>query len=154
MSGNILGNIAIGLVAGAIGTAAMTAAQTAQMKATGRSGSTTPAKAAENLFGLDPWTDAEEETLSNKMHWAYGTALGGVCGILASLFDDQEPLTGLSFLAMSWTSGLFLPAALKASSPPTEWAPAEIASDAAFHAVYAGATVAAFHGIQAMISKR
>jgi len=150
MSANIWANMAIGLVAGAIGTAAMTAVQTAQMKATGRSGSTTPAKAAENVLGLDPWTDAEEQTLSNEVHWAYGTALGAGCGILAGLLDDEEPLTGLAFFALVWGSGLFLPAALKASSPPTEWGPASIASDGAFHAVYAGATVAAFHGLKAM----
>ena len=94
---DLIVNIAIGLVAGAIGTAVMTATQTAQMKATGREGSTTPAKGAEKVFGLDPWTDQEEENLSNQVHWSYGVTLGGAFGLLASALGEREPATGAAF---------------------------------------------------------
>jgi hypothetical protein len=71
---HIGGNIVAGVIAGAIGTAAMTAAQRAQMKATGRSGSTTPAKAAEKVLDVQPEDKQAEKTLSQETHWAYGTA--------------------------------------------------------------------------------
>ena len=145
----LLADIVIGLLAGAIGTAAMTAAQTAEMKATGRQASTTPAKAAEKLFGADPWTDREEETLSNQVHWSYGIALGGACGLLAGVLGEREPATGAAFFGLAWGAGLALLPGLKLSSPPTQWGAAALATDAGFHAVYAGATTAAFHGIKA-----
>lgn len=148
---DLLANVAIGLIAGAIGTAAMTAAQTAQMKATGREGSTTPAKAAERVLGFKPNGDAEEEVLSNKVHWAYGIALGGSFGLLASMLDDQEPATGTAFFTLVWGAGLALLPGLKIASPPTQWGAPALATDAAFHAVYASSTAAAYHGIKGLL---
>ena len=146
---NLLGNIAIGLVAGAVGTALMTAAQTAEMKASGREGSMTPAKGAEKVLGLHPASDNEEARLSNEVHWSYGVALGGAFGLLASILEEREPATGATFFALVWGTGLALLPGLKISSPPTEWGAQSLATDAAFHAVYAGATAAAYHGIKA-----
>jgi hypothetical protein len=146
---NFVANIAIGLVAGAIGTALMTAAQTAEMKATGREASNTPAKGAEKVFGLHPTCDDQEARLSNQVHWSYGVALGGAFGLLASILENREPATGAVFFALVWGTGLALLPGLKLSSPPSEWGAQSLATDAAFHAVYAGTTAAAYHGIRA-----
>ncbi len=53
------------------------------------------------------------------------------------------------FFALVWGAGLAMLPALKISSSPTQWGAPSLATDAAFHAVYAGATAAAFHGIKA-----
>jgi hypothetical protein len=127
----------------------MTVAQTAQMKASGREGSTTPAKGAEKVFGLDPLTEREEEMLSNQVHWSYGMAWGGAFGLLASVLEEREPATGAAFFALVWGTGLALLPTLKISSPPTQWGAPSLATDMAFHAVYAGTVAVAYHGIKA-----
>jgi hypothetical protein len=72
-----------------------------------------------------------------------------VFGLLASILDEREPVTGAAFFALVWGTGLALLPGLKISSPPTEWGAQSLATDAAFHAVYAGATAAAYRGIKA-----
>jgi hypothetical protein len=109
----------------------------------------TPAKGAEKVLGFRPASDNQEASLSNQVHWSYGLALGGVFGLLASILDEREPVTGAAFFALVWGTGLALLPGLKISSPPTEWGAQSLATDAAFHAVYTGATAAAYRGIKA-----
>lgn len=145
---NVGGNIAAGLIAGAIGTAAMTAAQRAEMKMTGRSGSTTPAKGVEEVLDVEPEDKQAEKTLSQETHWAYGTALGGLCGLVASALDDSEPATGATFFALAWGGGMVMLPSLGIAPPPTQWGKKSLAMDAGFHIVYASATAAAYHGVK------
>lgn len=145
---HLCSNLLAGVVAGAIGTAAMTAAQRAQMKMSGRSGSTTPAKAAEEVLKVEPKSEQAEKTLSQKMHWSYGTGLGALCGLVGSALDDREPATGGMFFAMVWGGGMAMLPSLGVAPPPTQWGKKSLAMDGGFHIVYAGATTAAYHGIK------
>jgi hypothetical protein len=77
--GVIGSDIVLGMLAGALGTAAMTAGQTLEMKLTGCKGSKTPALAAEKVFDIDPESQRQEQRVSNRMHWLYGTALATLC---------------------------------------------------------------------------
>lgn len=143
---NLASNIVVGVAAGAVGTAAMTAAQRVEMKLTGRNRSTTPAKAVEKVLDVEPSDQQAEQTLSQTVHWAYGTALGGLCGLVASVLNDREPATALVFFGLAWGGALVMLPSLRVSPPPTQWGKKSLLTDAGFHVVYASATSAAYHG--------
>lgn len=161
------GAIGKGLIAGFAGTVAMTLAQMVEMKITGRSMSTMPAKVGGKTLGVEPRgkaelekekekpekgdapEDLEKEVESNQerfnmiMHLSYGSSWGVARGAL-----DLAGMGGLSaslvhFGAVWATAQVMLPAATK-TPPITEWSPKQIASDALFHAVYALAAGAVY----------
>lgn len=143
MRTEIAGAFGRGLVAGLVGTAVMTVVQTIEMKVRDREPSTAPAEAVKKLFGVEPRDEQAEQRLAQVVHFAYGTAWGGVRGLLdvAGLGRVGGPIA--HFLAVWGAAGVMLPA-LDLAPPPTEWSKEELATDALHHAVYAAATSATY----------
>lgn len=71
--GDVADGVGRGLVAGAVGTVAMTLSNMVEMKCvTGRSGSTVPAQAVEEVTGVEPADQSSETRLNELSHWGYG----------------------------------------------------------------------------------
>ncbi len=134
-----------GLLAGLIGATVMLGSQKAEMALTGRAPSDTPAKAVEQLTGIDPDGAATEQTLSTAGHFAFGTGLG--LG-LALLDDVPEPARGALFFAGAWSLGTAVITGLGLSEPPTKWTRTQLATDLGHHLVYAASAAAAFAGLR------
>lgn len=161
------GAIGKGLIAGFAGTVAMTIAQMIEMKISGRSMSTMPAKVGGKTLGVESRGKAElekekassedgdapkelkEEMESNQekfntiMHLSYGSSWGVARGALDLAGMRGLPASLLHFGAVWGTAQVMLPAATE-TPPITEWSPKQIASDTFFHAVYALAAGAVY----------
>ena len=143
MLGDLAAAVGKGLFAGAAGTAAMTASRTLEMKLRGRPASSTPARAAEKVLGVQPVEEEAEARFSNLVHWGYGTAWGGVRGLIAAA-GLTGPAATAAHLAAVWGSEQVMLPALDAAPPLTEWGAREVAIDAFHHLVYAAATGVAY----------
>ncbi len=137
--GWIAGRIGRGMLAGMVGTAAMTASAMIEMRLRERESSTTPAKAAEEVFDFEADSEASEERISMAVHWGYGTAWGAVRGMLDVLGFRGHLASVLHFGAI-WPAGLVMLPALRVAPPLIDWEPQELAVDGFHHAVYAFAT--------------
>ena len=146
MIGHLASAVGKGLVAGLVGTAAMTLSSTLEMNLRDRGSSDAPAKAAGEVLGVEPETDADRARFGNIVHWGYGTAWGAPRGLIGSIGLKGPVASALHFAAVWGTEQVMLPA-LDAAPPPTEWGAQEIAIDAFHHAVYAAATGAAYEYI-------
>ena len=131
-----------GLAAGLVGTAAMTVSSTLEAKLRDRGASTTPAKAASQILGVEP-TEEGEKRFNNLVHWGYGTGWGAVRGILGALGLSGAPATA-AHLAAVWGGEQIVLPATGASPSAVHWGAKEIAIDLGHHAVYAVATGAAY----------
>lgn len=145
--GHVAGDVGRGLVAGAVGTALMTASSTLEAKLEDREPSTVPAQAAEKVLGVDPVDDQAEARLSNSAHWAYGTAWGGVRGLLGAL-GLRGPTATLTHLGLVWGAGLVMLPKLRLAPKPTEWGAKTLALDLLHHSVYATGTGVAFAALE------
>lgn len=132
-----------GLLAGLAGTAAMTLAQTLEMKINGREGSDMPAEAVTKTLGIRFADDESEERAAQAIHWLYGSALGGLRGLLDAAGLGNVTGTGAHFLLVWGGEAVTLPA-LGLMDPPTEQEPEQLATDAGFHALYALTTGAVY----------
>jgi hypothetical protein len=141
--GDVAAAVGKGLFAGAAGTAAMTVSSTLEMKLRGRPASSTPARAAEKVLGVQPVDEAGEARFSNLVHWGYGTAWGSVRGLIAAA-GLSGPAATAAHLAAVWGSEQVMLPALDVAPPLTEWDAQEVAIDAFHHLVYAAATGAAY----------
>ena len=138
--------LARGLVSGLIGTAAMTLSSTIEMKARKRPPSKAPAKAIETVLEVEPKDEAAEERLSTLVHWGYGTAWGAARGML-DVVGLKGPAAAVAHFAAVWGAGMVMLPTVRAAPPPTEWGSTELAIDGFHHAVYAGATSAAYEAL-------
>jgi len=136
-------DIGRGLFAGAAGTAAMTVSSTLEAKLRDRGSSSAPADAAGKLLGMQPRDPDGAARFSTVVHWAYGTSWGAARGAIGALGLSGPSATGAHFLLV-WGSAQAMLPALDVAPPPWKAAPLEIALDALHHAVYAGATGAAY----------
>jgi len=134
-----------GLAAGLAGTCVMTLGQMAEMKARGRKPSTTPAKAVEEVSGVDLADRKDEEKASTYVHFAYGTGLG--LG-LALLDRVKEPWRSVLFGTGAWALGVTMLRSLRLEPPLAEQKPAQLATDIGHHIVYAAACGAAYSGLR------
>jgi hypothetical protein len=141
--GALAGAIGKGLVAGAVGTAAITASQLIVMKLRGGEPSDAPVQAAEKVLGVEPATEEEQEKVNNLIHWAYGTGLGAVRGVLSTFGLGPVAATTAHF-GVVWGGAATMLPALQVAPPPTEWPAEEIVVDAWHHAVYALAAGVAY----------
>ncbi len=141
--GDVAAAFGKGLFAGAAGTAAMTASSTLEMKLRGRGASSAPADAAAKVLGVEPVDEEAQARFSNLVHWGYGTAWGGVRGLITAAGLSGTTATALH-LGMVWGSEQVMLPALEVAPPLTEWGAKEIAVDALHHLVYAAATGAAY----------
>lgn len=143
-----LGAIGRGLLAGAAGTAAMTACQTAVMQARGGQSSTVPGQVAqrigEGVFRRKV-PDQQLGTLTQIMHWGYGTTWGAAYGAVQSSLHLPILSPALLFGAANWAanSALLLPALELA--PPVSQRPAQgTAEELGYHLVYGLGVTAAY----------
>jgi hypothetical protein len=141
--GDVAAAVGKGLFAGAAGTVAMTVSSTIEMKLRGRPPSSAPARAAAKLLGVEPVDERAEARFSNIVHWGYGTAWGGVRGLLAAAGLSGPAATAAHLAAVWGTEQVMLPA-LDVAPPLTEWGAEEVAIDAFHHLVYVGATGVAY----------
>jgi hypothetical protein len=141
--GDVAAAVGKGLFAGAAGTVAMTVSSTIEMKLRGRPPSSAPARAAAKLLGVKPVDKRAEARFSNIVHWGYGTAWGGVRGLLAAAGLSGPAATAAHLAAVWGTEQVMLPA-LDVAPPLTEWGTKEVAIDAFHHLVYVGATGVAY----------
>ncbi|MDP9479106.1 MAG: hypothetical protein M3R38_26070 [Actinomycetota bacterium] len=141
--GDVAAAFGKGLFAGAAGTAAMTVSSTLEMKLRGRGASSAPADAASKVLGVEPVDEEAQARFSNLVHWGYGTAWGGVRGLVAAAGLSGTRATAVH-LGVVWGSEQVMLPALEVAPPLTQWGAKEIAVDALHHLVYAAATGAAY----------
>lgn len=132
-----------GVFAGVAGTAAMTVSSTLEMKLRGRAASSTPARAAAKVLGVEPVDEESEARFSNIVHWGYGSAWGGARGLLSAV-GLSGPAATAAHLGVVWGSEQVMLPTLGVTPPLTEWGAEEVAIDALHHMVYAGATGVAY----------
>jgi hypothetical protein len=135
--------VAKGLIAGAAGTAAVTAFQMIEMKVKKRPPSTAPAEAVEKVLEVEPQNEDAEQRLAGIVHWGYGTAWGGLRGVMGAL-GLREPNASLLFFSGVWGGALVMLPKLGLAPAPKKWGAPELSTDALRHAVYAGATGAVY----------
>ena len=136
-----------GLLAGLAGTAAMTVSSTLEARLRGRAPSSAPARATAKVLGIREFdSDLAYSRFSDLSHWGYGTGWGIVRGFLAATGMSPRRATLLHGAAIYGAAQVTLPA-LEIAPPSIFWGAKEIAIDALHHAVYAGATGAAYAAI-------
>lgn len=136
--------VGTGVVAGVIGTAAMTVSSTLEAKVRGREASSAPAKAAEQVLGIEGFASASAENrFSNLVHWGYGTGWGVVRGLLGAAGLGTGAAAPVHFATM-WGSALVMLPAVGVAPPVTRWGREEVAIDVFHHLVYAGTTSLAY----------
>lgn len=136
----------VGALAGLAGTAAMTVSSTVEAKIRGRGSSDTPAKAAGTVLGVQPKDDAGKARFGTFVHWAYGTSWGTVRG-LCDVAGLSGPAAAAAHLGAVWTGEQVVLPATGTAAPGWQWGAKEIAIDLLHHAVYAGATSAAYEAL-------
>lgn len=141
--GRLAAAVGVGLAAGAIGTAAMTVSSTLEATARGRGASDAPARAASRVLGVAPVDDRGERRFARLVHWGYGTAWGGVRGLLGALGLSGPP-AALAHLGAVWSAEQVVLPATGVSPPATEWGATEVAIDLGHHVVFAVASHAAY----------
>jgi len=138
--------VGVGLIAGLAGTLAISLSQKAEMKITKREPSTTPVDAVEKTLDLRATTEEKKTTVSNEIHWVYGTLWGLTRGLLSLAGIRGIPATLLHFAAVYGTEQIMLPH-LDLAKPITGAEPKTIAIDALHHAVYAAGAGCVFDAI-------
>lgn len=143
-AGDVAGAVGKGLVAGAAGTAAMTLSNVVEMKCfTGRSGSTVPAQAVEEVTGVEPADQSSETRLNELSHWGYGIAQGAVRGLIGAA--GLRGMTGtLAHYAVVWGGQQALMPALGIGAPTWRYGRQAIAIDVIHHSVYVVVTGMAY----------
>jgi hypothetical protein len=141
-----------------IGTAAMTAAQelSAKLMSSGGGGeepsdpweqASTPAKVARKLSNALLDKDPPPEsipTLTNVMHWAYGTSWGAAYGLAHGTAPDRPLRRGLAFGAFVWAMSYVELVPMGLYQPPWEYGAQSIALEVGYHLAY-GTGVGAGH---------
>lgn len=140
----IIEALGLGLAAGAIGTVALTLAETAEMRLTGREASALPGQVGTKLAGRDPETDPElVQRLNPIVHWAHGTALGAVRGLL-DLAGLGALLATAVFYLLVWSGDALLYRVLGLAPAPWKWTRTELLTDLYGKGVLALATSGAY----------
>lgn len=144
---NLLGElgsaIGKGLLAGLAGTAAITLSQMIEMRITKRKPSEAPLKVVQQVTNVKPVNKEAKETVSQEIHWAYGTSWGIARGIIGLTGLRGLPAIAAHFAAI-WGTAIFMLPAYKAGPKVTEEEPKAIAIDMMHHAVYATAAGLAY----------
>jgi hypothetical protein len=152
-----LGALGKGLLAGAIGTGVMTAYQVAVQKARGGDGESTeprnwgdapaPARLAQRVLNGVFKQDVPLErmdALNNGMHWLYGTAWGGLYGLVQGTVRAPAAVHGAGFGTFVWAMSYAILVPARIYKKPWEYPPAELAVDASYHLVYGLAVAEAY----------
>jgi len=134
--GTFTGDLGRGLFAGLVGTVAMSLSQLLEMKITQREGSDSPLKAAEKVLDIHADNEGAKGKLVNGIHYSYGTAWGGLRGIIGALGLKGIPANALHFSSVFGTELVMLPG-LKVAPPVKEWGAKEISISGVHHIIYA-----------------
>jgi uncharacterized membrane protein YagU involved in acid resistance len=147
-----LAGVALGLAAGAAATGVMTAAQEAVSRARGKSQlkeqgkeprtwaeAPPPAKVAkkvsEGVFSRR-LTKKQAPAAAAVMHWAYGTGLGALYGLVQSKTRPPTAVHGVAFGTAVWAWAYVMLPALKVYEPIWRYPPKTPALDLSYHLVY------------------
>jgi hypothetical protein len=157
-----LSAIAAGALAGIGGTAAMTLLQLAEAKIRGgvpapppETWEDAPAPAqvgeriAEGVFER-PLPLEQAPTVTNVMHWSYGTLWGAGFGVVQGTLGLPAAVAGTLWGSVVWSSGYALLPAMKVYKPAWKYPPGTLALDLGRHLVY-GLGVA---GTYALLERR
>lgn len=128
-----------GFLAGLIGTIVMTLSQTLEIKVTGRQPSIVPGRVGSKLLQLSPNNEQEMTSLSTKIHWAHGVALGAVFGLI-SLANLNVVAAIALFFTLLWSGDALLYTALGIAPLPWHWQVNELLTDLFHKGVYAIST--------------
>ena len=156
-----LGALVRGLLAGGGGTAVMTAYQTL-VQGGERGGAEpeseverwqqapAPAKVAkrilEGVFGAD--VPAEKiPLLTQAMHWLYGSALGGVYGLVQGTIRANTVAAGLGFGAGAWALSYAQLVPMGIYEPPWRYPARTLGVDLSYHLVYGVGVAASYEAI-------
>jgi hypothetical protein len=133
----------LGFAAGAAGTAVMTALQELVPRLRDGNGDgeeggeePAPARAARKVLGAigvhlpRSWTPF----LTQAAHWGYGSSLGVLYALAEP--DGSVARDGLAFGAAVWAAAYAELVPLGIYEPPWKYAPAELAEDFSYHALY------------------
>ena len=151
-SGRAAGNLGKGLVAGVLGTIAITISQQIEMEKSGRQPSNTPILAAQKVFQINPQNEIAEKKLNNMVHYAYGTSLGLIRGILSILGIKGIIATLMHISIVQALSMIILPK-LKIAPPASEWDRKTILNELMHHSVYGIAAGLSFDWMNRCIRK-
>jgi uncharacterized membrane protein YagU involved in acid resistance len=155
-----------GVVAGVVGTGAMTAAQVLPQKLQSSDGE----ESSGGDDPQDPWDQAPVPALvakrlaegifhkeipadridlvTNVMHWGYGTAWGGIYGLLHARAPDHPLRSGVMFGIGVWAMSYMQLVPMGLYEPPWEYSPKELSMDIGYHLAY-GAGLGAGHRVVA-----
>jgi hypothetical protein len=128
--------LGVGILAGAAGTAAITLSQMIEMSITDRDASDTPTKAVSKVLHVKPVRKEKKPTVTQEIHWTYGTSWGVGRGLLSYAGLHGLPASLAHFGAV-WGAELIMMPSLDLAPPVTEQKPKNVAIDAMHHAVYA-----------------
>jgi Protein of unknown function (DUF1440) len=161
-----LAGAALGLAAGAAATGVMTAAQEAVSRARGKSQlaaqgkeprtwaeAPAPAQLAkrvsEGVFSRR-LTKKQAPAATAVLHWAYGTGLGALYGLVQSTARPPKAAHGVAFGTAVWAWAYVMLPALKIYEPIWRYPPKTLAIDLSYHLVY-GLSLA---GVYEVIAER
>jgi uncharacterized membrane protein YagU involved in acid resistance len=153
----------MGLLGGLVGTVAMTALQEAASRARGRSQLEQQAKpprtwaqappaaqvgklVSERLFSHRV-TKKQAPVLGSAVHWAYGTALGGLYGLLVARSRRSPALQGLAFGTGVWGLAYLMLPALRIYKPIWQYPVKTLAIDLSYHLAYGVSVARAYEAL-------
>lgn len=142
--GSVAGAVGRGLAAGLVGTAAMTLSNVVEMKlVTGRSGSTVPADAVEEISGIEPANQPSTARLNELSHWGYGIAQGALRGVLGAA-GLNGPAAAIAHYAVVWGTQQTMLPLLGVAEPTWRYGRQAVAIDMTHHSVYVIGTSLAY----------
>lgn len=134
-----------------MGTAALTVSQLVEAKVRGSEPPTAAGAVANRVAEgvlLEEVPEERKPVLNQAMHWLYGTAWGGVYGLVQETFRLSPVRHGLGFGAFVGSVATAELPALKLMPPPWRLPPQEIAVSTFHHLVYGVATAAAYRALR------
>jgi hypothetical protein len=156
-----LGAVACGVAAGVVGTACMTAVQEVMAR---RRRAHAPSS-AERTDG-DPWEKAPAPALlakrviegvlqrevpaerisllTNAVHWGYGTAMGGLYGLVEGSVRPRPAVHGVVFGLGVWAGSYASLVPLGLYEPPWHYKASSIAKDVSYHLAYGSGVAAGY----------
>jgi len=157
-----------GLLAGLIGNTIFTGYQALEAKLSGGNGaqpdkpptdwSETPAptqvghRIADGVFEEDVPLE-KAETMTNVMHWLFGTSWGAVYGIYQETFK-QPVVSGAALATTVMAFDYTVLPAMKLYKKPWEYASSTLAKDYAKHVVYGFSVAAAYSALDRLFASR
>ena len=156
-----------GLLAGVIGNAILTGYQALEAKLSSNGGgdeqppkdwSDAPPPAqvgqriVEGVFEEDVPLE-KADTMTNTMHWLFGTSWGAVYGIYQETFK-QPVVSGVALTTTVVAFDYTVLPAMKLYKKPWQYAPSDLAKDYAKHLVYGFSVAGAYAALDALFDRR